>query len=267
MLSCAPWEKLTDSRNRVNPLMLRVRPSALHLLVKVQARIGVEDIRRIGCGHHEGQQSDPERPIEVERGQLRGHEGMHRAVDGPATQQIHTAPAELAGARSREHEAWWRRPLQDGVDDGQELRNPLNLVDHHRVLAGRPRKQLVEALGPGVEAAMQRGIEQVQVQGIREPVAQPGGLAGSAGAEQEAALVRDLEESSYKFHFESKNGNSGSDLRSTRTTRSIEFRATSEPRAASAIAPASISRTPDSTECFSVRTEIAFRAVLVHVLP
>ena len=59
------------------------------------------------------------------------------------------------------------------MDDGQKLRNPLNLVDHHRVFAGRSREQLQETLGARIKTPMQRGIEQVQVQGIGEPIAQP----------------------------------------------------------------------------------------------
>ena len=81
----------------------------------------------------------------------------------------------------------------------------------------RVYKHLPEALGTGVEAAMQCGVEQVRVQGIREPVAQPRGLAGSARAEQEAALFRYLEQSTLEFHFESRNGILDSALRSTRT--------------------------------------------------
>ena len=76
----------------------------------------------------------------------------------------------------------------------------------------RAREQLPKALGTGVEAAMQRGIEQVQVRGrgigsrSRDHVDSP----VPRGAAQETALVRDLEESTYEFHFESKNGTSGS---------------------------------------------------------
>ena len=59
---------------------------------------------------------------------------------------------------------------------------------------------------------MQRRIEKVQIQGIGRPVAQLGGLAGSARAEQETAPVRNLEKSTYKFHNGSKNGNKSSDF-------------------------------------------------------
>ena len=81
----------------------------------------------------------------------------------------------------------------------------------------RARKQLPEALATGVEAAMQRGVEPVRVQGIGEPVAQPRGHAGSAGAEQEAARFRHLEESTLEFHIESRNRTRDSGFHSTRT--------------------------------------------------
>ena len=54
---------------------------------------------------------------------------------------------------------------------------------------------------------MQRRIEEVQIQGIGELVAQPSGLARSARAEQEAAPVWNVEKSTYEFHYGSQNGN------------------------------------------------------------
>jgi len=102
--------------------------------------------------NHQRQQPDPESPVQVELGQLRGHEGMHGAVDGATTQQVHAAPAELPGARTREYEAWRRRALQNGVDDGQEFRNPLNFVDHHRVLS-----RVTPQAAPGAARAELRG--------------------------------------------------------------------------------------------------------------
>ena len=146
---------------------------------------------------------------------------MQGAEHGPPAEQVHAAPPELPGARPREHEARRCRLLQDGVHDREQLRDPLDLVDDHGVPARRPRHQLPKALGAGAQAAMQGGVEQVQVQGVGQPPAQPGGFAGSARAEQEAAPVRDLEESTYKFHFASKNGKSVSRLHPILTRRSI----------------------------------------------
>ena len=81
----------------------------------------------------------------------------------------------------------------------------------------RARKPLPEALGTYVEAAMPCGVEQVRAQGSVEPVAQPCRFFGSAGAEHEAASIRDPEEWTCRFHFESKNGTSDSILRVART--------------------------------------------------
>ena len=101
---------------------------------------------------------------------------------------------ELSRARTRQDELRRRRFLQDGVNDREQFGDPLDLVDHHRRLPGRACQQFPKALGTGAQAAMQRRFEQVQIQGIGEPVTQPCGFAGSARTEQEAALVRNLGE-------------------------------------------------------------------------
>ena len=196
-----PGEAANVSRKSLRP----------DFFIEIQARVGVEDIRGIGGAHHQGQQPDSERPVEIEFGQLRGHERMHRAMHGPASQQIHSTAPELSRARTRQDEARRRRFLQDGVNDREQFRYPLDLVDHHRRVPGRACEQIPKALGTGAQAALQRRFEQVQIQGIGEPVAQPGGFAGSARAEQEAALVRNLEKSTYEFHIGSQNGNWNSD--------------------------------------------------------
>ena len=78
---------------------------------------------------------------------------------------------------------WRRRFLQDGVDDGEQFRDPLDLIDHHGPGPGRARKQFPKALGAGAQAAMQGRFEQVQEQRTRKLVPQPRGLAGAAGTE------------------------------------------------------------------------------------
>ena len=128
-------------------------------------------------------------------------------MHGPASKQIHAAAPELSCTRTRQDEARWREPFQDGVDNRKELGDSLYLVDHHGRFLGRACEQLPKTLGASAQTAMQRRIEQVQIQGIGEPVVQPSGLAGSARAEQEAALVWNVEKSTYEFHYGSKNGN------------------------------------------------------------
>ena len=128
-------------------------------------------------------------------------------MHGPAAQQIHAAAPELSRARTGEDEAWRRRLLQNGVNDGEKLGDPLYLVDHHGRLPRRTREKIPKTLGASAQTAMQRRIEEVQIQGIGKLVAQPSGLARSARAEQEAAPVWNVENSTYKFHYESQNGN------------------------------------------------------------
>ena len=99
----------------------------------------------------------------------------------------------------------------------------------------RARDQLPEAIGTGVEAAMQCGVEQVRVQGSVEPVAQPRRFVGSAGAEHEGAPIQDSEKRTCKFHFESKNGTSDSVLRVARNRGSTSACGARERSAASAV--------------------------------
>ena len=180
------------------------------LLIEVQAGVVVESARRIGCADHQRQQPDPQRPIEVEARQFRGHERMQRAMGRASAQQVYPAAPELAGARSGQHEARRRRLLQDRVDYREQLRDSLHLVDHHGPRPGPPREQLPQALGTGAQAAVQRRVEQVHEQRVRQPIPQPRGLAGPAGTEQEAASIGDPEKSTDEFHFVSKNGNKNS---------------------------------------------------------
>ena len=74
--------------------------------IEVQVRVGVEDIRGISGAHHQGQQPDSECPVEIEFGQFRGHERMHRAVHGPASRQIHATAPEFSCAMGRKMEIW-----------------------------------------------------------------------------------------------------------------------------------------------------------------
>ena len=59
---------------------------------------------------------------------------------------------------------------------------------------------------------MELRFEQVEEEGVGQTVAQPSGLAGPAGTEDEATPVRKLEESTDEFHFRSKSGNTASNL-------------------------------------------------------
>ena len=126
---------------------------------------------------------------------------MQRAVQCPAAEEVHAAGAQLAGTGTRQHEAWRGRFLKDGVDNGEQFRRALDFIDDYCALVGRTGKQFPKTLGAGDEGAKQRGIQQVQVQGFRETIAQQRGLAGASGAEQEAALLWKGEKSMQKVHF------------------------------------------------------------------
>ena len=85
--------------------------------------------------------------------------------------------------RSGQHEARAARLLHQLVDDGEQLGDPLHLVDHE---VGRPRRrQLAQPLRPRRVLALLGRRQQIDPDGVRERRPQPGALAGSARAEQE----------------------------------------------------------------------------------
>ena len=99
-----------------------------------------------------------------------------------------------------------------GVNDREQLRDALDLVDDHDLLSGRSCEELPEAFGAGTQAAVSRRLEQIDEQGARNPLAQPRGFPRPAGTEHEAASVRHLEKSVYKFHYGSQIRNYDSNL-------------------------------------------------------
>ena len=82
------------------------------------------------------------------------------------------------------------------MDDGEQFRHALDFVDHHGSGLGAG-EQLAQPLRAGFQAAVAGGVQQIDEQGVRQSVPQPSGFAGAPGAEQEAGLFRDLEESTY----------------------------------------------------------------------
>jgi len=63
-----------------------------------------------------------------------------------------------------------------------------------------------QPLGAGDEVAGEVRLQEVEHQGVREGLPQPGGLAGPARPEEKEALPRRLEKSTQRFHFESQKG-------------------------------------------------------------
>ena len=81
------------------------------------------------------------------------------------------------------------------MDDREQLRDALDLVDDHGLSPGSSCEQFAQALGASTQAAVSRRIEKIDEQGVRQSLAQPRGFPGSARAEDEAAPVRHSEES------------------------------------------------------------------------
>jgi hypothetical protein len=61
--------------------------------------------------------------------ELGGHEGVERAHQGPAGEEIHPGPPELPGAGAGEDEAWPEAPLDQLVHYVEKLGDLLDLVD------------------------------------------------------------------------------------------------------------------------------------------
>ena len=104
-----------------------------------------------------------------------------------AAQQVDAPPAQAASARSGQDEAQTCR-LDQPVDLVEDQRRPLHFVDHDpSVMAARD--QVPQPLRPRQQLQVQGMVEQIEVEGIREPLLQQRGLAGPAGAEEEEALA------------------------------------------------------------------------------
>ena len=61
-------------------------------------------------------------------------------------------------------------------------------------------------------------VKQIQIEGIRQATPQPSGFARATRPKQEAALARNLEKSTCKFHFASKSGKAVSTLHRAKTS-------------------------------------------------
>ena len=182
------------------------QPLRLDLLLDVEPRVGAQRIGRIAGIPDQGQQPLVEGRPQVEaRAELRGHERMHRSHDRATGEQIDSAALELARARSGEHETRAAGLLRQLVNDGQQLGNPLHLVDHEIGHAGR-RGQLPQTLRPRRVQPLLGRREQVDSDGVRERRLQPGALTGSPRAEQEEMPRRRAEKFPLYRHNECNYG-------------------------------------------------------------
>ena len=102
-------------------------------------------------------------------------------------QQVDAAPAQAARARPGQDET---EPvgLDQAMDLVEDQRRSLHFVDHDPPVVPR-RDQIAQPLRSGEQLQIQGMVEQVEVDRVREPLLEPGRLAGPAGAEQEEALA------------------------------------------------------------------------------
>lgn len=105
-----------------------------------------------------------------------------------------------------EDETGFGSALDEIVNNVQQLRNTLNLVDDDDLLFGRACHQLAEPFRARGHLPVDVRLQQVQLQGFGETVLQPRGIAGTARPEEEEALVRDRQESRHNFHFGTQSG-------------------------------------------------------------
>jgi hypothetical protein len=69
------------------------------------------------------------------------------------------------------------------MDHVQEFRDALHLIHDHRFLLGRSQHELSESLRSSAHLAIDVRLQQIDNEGLRKQVSQPGRLARTAGAE------------------------------------------------------------------------------------
>ena len=156
----------------------------LDLLNEIGFGIGSKIILWNVGGHRHGQHAETQRTFRIElEGELRRHQRIHGRRDGTAGQQVDTAAAQLARTRTREHEA---QPmgLDETMDLVQQRGNLLHLVDHHPASAWQGRELPVQRVRVLAQSQRLPGVQQIVGDGVGKAVTNPGGLAGSARAEQ-----------------------------------------------------------------------------------
>ena len=81
------------------------KPLGANFLVQVEGGEAAESRLGVGVGHHQRQETPPERRVEVEGvAQLGGHEGVEPAVRRPSAEEVHPAAPKLPGAGAGQRE-------------------------------------------------------------------------------------------------------------------------------------------------------------------
>lgn len=86
---------------------------------------------------------------------------MHDPKSRPPCEQVDAGSLQLSGAGTGEHEARAAGPLDQLVDNGQQLRHGLHLVNHSVSRIGRSGNQIDQTLGTGGMEPMLRWRDEV----------------------------------------------------------------------------------------------------------
>ena len=156
----------------------------LDLLNEIGFGIGSKIVLWNVGGHRHGQHAEAQRTFRIDiEIELRRHQRIHGCRDCPTGKQVDTAAAQLARARTREHEAQ-AMGFDETVHLVQKLGHLLHLVNHHPAPAGQSRELPVQCVRVLVQSQRLPGVQQIVGDGVGKTVTNPGGLAGSAWAEQ-----------------------------------------------------------------------------------
>src|SRR5712691_1189646 len=139
---------------------------------------------------------------------------MHGLVQCPPGEQVDSSAPELAGTRTSQHKLSGHWLLDQGMDHVQEFRDALHRLHDDRGLLGRPQHELTESLRASAHLAVDVWLQQIDKEGLRKQVPQPGRLTCAARSEYEEAVLGDGQKSPVKFHFAPQSGNSDSRMRS-----------------------------------------------------
>jgi hypothetical protein len=162
----------------------------LDLLLQVEAHVGRQRVGRVGGGDHERQEADPQSVLEPELRELGRHEGMQRAIRRPAREQVDATPPQLAGTGPGEDEGLLPAGLDELVNDVQQLRDTLNLVDDHDAAIRFAEHPLAKTLGASAQLPVQLRPEKVEEERFRDDLAEPGRFPCPPRPEKKKALAR-----------------------------------------------------------------------------
>src|SRR5881227_1622398 len=122
-----------------------------------------------------------ERRDETEFAQFRCHERMHGTHHGAASQKIHAAAAQLAGARSGKDETPPLVLLHQRMHQMEQFGNSLHFINDHGQIGPRSLDNVAEPFRTGRQFTSKVGLEQIKQQALGKRLAQPRGLPRTTG--------------------------------------------------------------------------------------